>query len=334
MQFVDEAKIYVEAGKGGNGCVGFRREKYIPKGGPDGGDGGDGGSIYLKATSGMNTLVNFRFTKTFKAPNGQPGMGKQCTGKSGEDLIIPVPLGTLLFDLDTGECLGDLIEEGSQICVAQGGCHGLGNIHFKSSRHRAPRISTPGKAGESRHLRLELKILADVGLVGLPNAGKSTLIRAVSNATPKVAEYPFTTIQPHLGVVRIDELQSFLMADIPGLIQGAADGAGLGIQFLKHLSRTKLLLHLIDMAPTDNLTPIEAFNVINKEMKEFDKSLYQKERWLVLNKSDLLLKEEAERRKEEIVHQIRWTKPVYMISAADKTGIKALILAIAKHLSV
>jgi len=333
MQFVDEAKIYVEAGKGGNGCVGFRREKCVPLGGPDGGDGGDGGSIYLKADSAVNTLVNFRFTATFRAQKGQPGMGRQCTGKSGEDLIISAPLGTLVLDINTGECLGDLIEEGQLLCVAKGGKHGLGNIHFKSSRNRAPRVSTPGEEGESRYLHLELKLLADVGLVGLPNAGKSTLIRSVSNATPRVADYPFTTLHPHLGVVRIDDIQSFLMADIPGLIEGAASGAGLGIQFLKHLSRTKVLLHLLDMAPISGETPVEAFLAIDAEMKNFDPELQQKERWLILNKSDLLLPEEAEALKEQIVRELKWKGPVYMISAANKTGLKPLIQAIANYLS-
>lgn len=332
MQFVDEAKIYVEAGKGGNGCVGFRREKCVPLGGPDGGDGGDGGSIYLKADSAVNTLVNFRFTATFKAQKGQPGMGRQCTGKSGEDLIISAPLGTLVFDINTGECLGDLIEEGQLLCIAKGGKHGLGNIHFKSSRNRAPRVSTPGEEGESRYLRLELKLLADVGLVGLPNAGKSTLIRSVSNATPRVADYPFTTLHPHLGVVRIDDIQSFLMADIPGLIEGAASGAGLGIQFLKHLSRTKLLLHLLDMAPISGETPVEAFLAIDAEMKKFDPKLQQKERWLILNKNDLLLPEEAEALKEQILRELKWKGPVYMISAVNKTGLKPLIQEIANYL--
>ena len=333
MQFVDEAKIYVEAGKGGDGCVGFRREKYIPFGGPDGGDGGDGGSIYLKADSALNTLVNFRFTSAFRAQKGQPGMGQQRTGKSGEDLIISVPLGTLVFDMNTGECLGDLIDEKQLLCVARGGKHGLGNIHFKNSRNRAPRVSSPGEEGESRHLRLELKLLADVGLVGLPNAGKSTLIRSVSNATPRVADYPFTTLHPHLGVVRVDDIQSFLMADIPGLIEGAASGAGLGIQFLKHLSRTKLLLHVLDMAPVSGEPPVQAFLAIDAEMKNFDLTLQQKERWLILNKSDLLLSEEAKTVKEEILQELKWKGPVYIISAANKTGLKPLIQAIANYLS-
>jgi GTP-binding protein len=332
MQFVDEAKIYVEAGKGGDGIVSFRREKYIPKGGPDGGDGGDGGSVYLKADSAINTLVNFRFGATFKAQKGQPGMGSQCSGKSGKDLVIPAPLGTLVFDVNTGECLGDLVEEGQLLCVAKGGRHGLGNVHFKSSRHRAPRISTKGEEGESRYLYLELKLLADVGLVGMPNAGKSTLIRAISNATPKIADYPFTTLQPHLGVVRVDDIQSFLMADIPGLIEGAAKGAGLGVQFLKHLSRTKLLLHVIDMAPICGGSPLDAFFAIESEMKRFDKSLYAKERWLVLNKSDLLPPEEAEALKDNIVQLLRWAGPVYMVSAANKKGLKPLIGDIANYL--
>jgi GTPase len=332
MQFVDEAKIYVEAGKGGDGCVSFRREKFIPKGGPDGGDGGDGGSVFLRADAAINTLVNFRFGTTFKAKNGKPGMGSQCTGRKGEDLIIPAPLGTLVFDINTDECLGDLIDADQLLCVAKGGRHGLGNIHFKSSRHRAPRISTKGEEGESRHLYLELKLLADVGLVGLPNAGKSTLIRAVSNATPKVADYPFTTLQPHLGVVRVNDIQSFLMADIPGLIEGAASGAGLGVQFLRHLSRTKLLLHVIDMVPVDGSTPLSAFYAIENEMKQFDNALYEKERWLVLNKSDLLPKDEADALKNNIVRELQWTGPVYVISAVKKENLASLMQAIASYL--
>jgi GTP-binding protein len=332
MQFVDEAEIYVEAGKGGSGCVSFRREKFVPKGGPDGGDGGDGGSIYLTADSSLNTLVNLRFAKVFKAENGRPGEGGQCSGKKGDDLMIPVPLGTMILDAHTGECLGDLVLPTDRLCAARGGRHGLGNVHFKSSRHRTPRISTPGRMGESRQLRLELKLLADVGLVGKPNAGKSTLIRAVCNARPKVADYPFTTLTPHLGVVRVDDVHSFLMADIPGLIEGAAQGAGLGIQFLKHLTRTKLLLHVLDTMPIDDTAPIDAFYAIENELRAFDSELYQKERWLVLNKSDLLSAAQAEKIKKDIVSSIQWKKPVFVISSLNKTGMKVLIHAAAKFL--
>jgi len=324
MSFVDEIKIHVQAGKGGNGSASFRREKFIPRGGPDGGDGGDGGSVFLKVDTELNTLVSFRFHPRFEAQNGQAGMARQCSGKGGEDLIIPVPLGTTIFDLDTGECLGDLIQPNQQICIAQGGRHGLGNVHFKSSTNRAPRQTVPGEPGESRNLRLELKVLADVGLVGLPNAGKSTLIRAVSNATPKVADYPFTTLQPHLGVVAVDELQSFVMADIPGLIEGAAEGQGLGIEFLKHLSRTKLLLHVLDIAPIDGTDPVASFRTIENEMKKFDQNLYEKPRWLVLNKADLLLPADAQAKQKEIVTALKWQGPVYLISAVTKEGTKKL----------
>ncbi|WP_058442665.1 Obg family GTPase CgtA, partial [Legionella brunensis] len=281
MKFVDEAVIKVEAGNGGHGCLSFRREKFVPRGGPDGGDGGDGGSVFLEASSDLNTLVDFRYQRHYKAQNGQSGMGGNCTGKKGEDLVILVPVGTMVFDIDTGELLGDINEAGERLLVAQGGFHGLGNTRYKSSVNRAPRQTTQGTLGEARHLRLELRVLADVGLLGLPNAGKSTLIRAVSSAKPKVADYPFTTLHPALGVVSVASHKSFVMADIPGLIEGAAEGAGLGHRFLKHLSRTCVLLHVIDIAPIDESNPIDSAKAILNELAEYDPELLDKPRWLV-----------------------------------------------------
>jgi GTP-binding protein len=329
MQFVDEAPIQVEAGRGGNGVVSFRREKYIPFGGPNGGDGGDGGSVYLVADRNLNTLVDFRYTKHYKAQNGQAGMGQQKTGSAGEDLIIPVPVGTTVTDMDTRELIGDLTEHGQKLLVAQGGRHGLGNIHFKSSRNRTPRQCTTGEPGEERGLLLELKVLADVGLLGLPNAGKSSLISAVSAARPKVANYPFTTLYPNLGVVRVSPESSFVIADIPGLIEGAAEGAGLGIQFLKHLSRTGLLLHVVDIAPMEESDPVEAIRVIERELEKYSVELAGKERWLVLNKMDLLLEDEVAEVRERILKETGWQGPVYLISAAQREGTTRLINDIA-----
>ena len=329
MQFVDEALIQVEAGRGGNGVVSFRREKYIPFGGPNGGDGGDGGSVYLIADRNLNTLVDFRFTKIHKAQNGQSGMGQQKTGAAGEDLIIPVPVGTSVVDVDADMEMGDLTEHGQKLLVAEGGRHGLGNIHFKSSRNRTPRQCTPGEPGEDRELRLELKLLADVGLLGLPNAGKSSLISAVSAARPKVANYPFTTLYPNLGVVSISPETSFVIADIPGLIEGAAEGAGLGIQFLKHLSRTGLLLHLVDIAPMDEIDPVESIQVIQKELEKYSEELSGKERWLVLNKTDLLPAEEADEKCHQIIDEINWEGKVYQISAVQRDGTQKLMNEIA-----
>lgn len=329
MQFVDEAAIHVVAGRGGNGVASFRREKYIPFGGPNGGDGGDGGSVYLKANRNLNTLVDFRFTRDYKAQNGQAGMGQQKTGRAGEDLYIQVPVGTLVRDVDTDELIGDLIEHDQVLLVAQGGRHGLGNIHFKSSTNRTPRQFTPGEPGEERNLQLELAVLADVGLLGLPNAGKSSLITAVSAARPKVANYPFTTLYPNLGVVRVSPESSFVIADIPGLIEGASEGAGLGIQFLKHLSRTGLLLHVVDIAPMDESDPVESIRVIEAELEKYSEHLASKERWLVLNKTDLLLPEEAQELCDDIVQQIDWQGPVYYISAVNREGTEALVKDIA-----
>lgn len=333
MKFVDEAKIKIQAGKGGDGCVSFRREKYIPFGGPNGGDGGDGGSIYLVTDTGLNTLADFRFHRNFKAENGEPGRGRECTGKSGEDLYIRVPIGTVVYDADTQETIGDLIEPEQTLLVAKGGRHGLGNVHFKSSTNRAPRQSTPGTPGEARDLLLELNVLADVGLLGLPNAGKSTLIRSVSAAKPKVADYPFTTLYPNLGVVRLDVDQSFVIADIPGLIEGAAEGAGLGIQFLKHLSRTGLLLHVLDIQPFEGAgNAAENFRSVEQELKKFSDSLYGKDRWLVLNKTDLVPEEERDKVCDTIVQQIGWQGPVYKISAISGEGTDALMKAIMAHI--
>jgi len=324
MKFVDEVTVQVSAGKGGGGCLSFRREKYIPRGGPDGGDGGDGGSVYFEADLHVNTLVDFRYQRLHKAKNGQSGMGRQRTGKSAEDLIVKVPIGTIIYDADTKELIGDLTENGQQSCVARGGHHGLGNARFKSSTNRTPRQTTQGTPGEERQIRLELKLLADVGLLGLPNAGKSTLINAISNAKPKVADYPFTTLYPVLGVVRVDESHSFVVADIPGLIEGASEGAGLGIQFLKHLGRCRLLLHLLDIVPVDDSDLVAAFRSIEKELKQFSAELAQKERWLLFNKVDLLPSDEVEERCEALIQSIGWEGPVFQISALNKVGTQIL----------
>jgi GTP-binding protein len=324
MKFVDEASIHVAAGKGGAGCLSFRREKYIPFGGPDGGDGGHGGSVYLVASARLNTLVEFRYKRLHKAKNGQPGAGRLRTGKAGEDLQVLVPLGTVVYDAATGDVLGDLLEEGQTLCVAQGGVRGLGNARYKSSTNRAPRQTTPGTPGEARDLRLALKVLADVGLLGLPNAGKSTFIRTVSNARPKVADYPFTTLHPNLGVVRVEAYRSFVIADIPGLIGGASEGVGLGVQFLKHLSRTQLLLHMVDIAPVDGSDPVQAIQDILHELKQFSEALYEKPRWLVLNKMDLLSEAEGKARCDEIVKRLAWQGPVFCVSSVNRMGTDAL----------
>lgn len=326
MKFIDEVKIRVAAGKGGNGCVSFRREKFIPFGGPDGGDGGDGGSIYLRADSGLTTLADYRNLRQFKAKNGEQGMGKERTGASANDLILDVPVGTRVTDEETGELIGDLTQDEQLLLVAKGGFHGIGNTRFKSSTNRAPRQSTNGTPGEERELRLELNLLADVGLLGLPNAGKSTLISQVSSARPRIADYPFTTLHPQLGVVYIEPHRSFLMADIPGLIGGASEGAGLGIQFLRHLRRTRLLLHLVDIQPMDeSQDPVENVRVLERELEQFDETLAQKPRWLVLNKTDLLLDEELDQVCDDIVKRLEWTGPVYRVSAATGAGTGVLM---------
>lgn len=332
MKFVDEVTIKIIAGDGGNGVVHFRREKFIPRGGPDGGDGGDGGSVYLVGDHDQNTLADFRHVRTYTAESGKKGGGQGMTGRGGEDLLVPVPIGTLIFDEDTGEQFGDITANGQKIMVAQGGWHGLGNSRFKSSTNQAPRKCTPGTPGERRQIRLELKVLADVGLLGMPNAGKSTFIRAVSAARPKVANYPFTTLYPNLGVVRVGEYQSFVMADIPGLIEGAADGAGLGIQFLKHLSRTRLLLHIIDIAPFDGSDPVEDAKKILGELEKYSQDLYNKQRWLVLNKTDLLSSEELEEKQQTIIQALDWSGPVYTMSALSKTGTQDIVYDIMKYL--
>lgn len=333
MKFVDEANIRVEAGNGGDGVASFRREKFIPFGGPDGGDGGRGGSITLVANSGLNTLADFRFTTTFRAKHGGRGASRQCTGRSGEDMLVPVPLGTVVRDADTGEMIGDLTRAGDKLLVAHGGKGGLGNSHFKSSANRAPRRFIPGTPGEHRTLQLELQVLADVGLLGLPNAGKSTLLRAVSQARPKVADYPFTTLHPHLGVVRVGPERSLVMADIPGLIEGAAEGAGLGIRFLKHLARTRILLHLVDVAPPDaEIDPVKSVKALVAELKKFSKELAKRERWLVLNKMDLLPSDEQEALASKIVKGLRWKGPVFSVSAATGEGCQVLTAKLMERL--
>lgn len=332
MKFVDEATIKVQAGKGGNGCLSFRREKYIPKGGPDGGDGGDGGSVYLEAVDGLNTLIDYRYTRNFKAENGQQGSGGECTGRSGDDLVLKVPIGTTVLDENSGEVLGDLTELGQKLKVAQGGYHGLGNTRYKSSTNRAPRQTSPGKEGELRELKLELKVLADVGLLGLPNAGKSTFIRSVSAARPKVADYPFTTLVPNLGVVGLSADKSFVVADIPGLIEGASEGAGLGIRFLKHLTRTRLLLHLVDMMPYDGSTAGANAQTIENELLSFSATMAEGDRWLILNKLDLLPEDEVEKRCQAVIEQLNWQGPVYRISGLASTGTKELCAAIMDYI--
>ncbi len=334
MKFVDEAFIDVMAGDGGNGMASFRREKYIPEGGPDGGDGGKGGSVYVIADENINTLIDYRFARIHRAQKGENGRGADCYGKGGEDLVLRMPVGTVITDEETGIVLADLGAHGSKELIAKGGAGGLGNIHFKSSVNRAPRQKTNGGEGEKRRVRLELKILADVGLLGQPNAGKSTLVRAVSAAKPKVADYPFTTLAPSLGVVRIDYGRSFVIADIPGLIEGAAEGAGLGHQFLRHLQRTKLILHLIDIAPfDDHVDPVKEAKALVNELKKYDAALHAKPRWLVFNKIDLLDKKEADKRIKEALKRMRWTKPWYAISGISSSGTQELVRAIGDHLA-
>jgi GTPase len=333
MKFVDEATIRVTAGNGGNGIVSFRREKYIPFGGPDGGDGGDGGSVFLVASDDFNTLADFRHVRSYQAERGQNGMGRNCTGKSAEDLDVTVPVGTMVYDTETEELIGDLTEDGQRLKVAQGGFHGLGNTRYKSSTNRAPRQQTNGSPGESRELRLELKVLADVGLLGMPNAGKSTLISSVSGARPKIADYPFTTLYPNLGVVRTAPHKSFVIADIPGVIEGAAEGAGLGIQFLKHLSRTRLLLHLVDIAPmNEQVDPAEEVRIIAAELKKYSPELATKPRWLVCNKIDVLPEEERETRCKALVKALDWDGPWFMISASERLGTEQLTYDIMNYL--
>jgi len=338
MKFIDEVRIDVTAGDGGNGAVSFRREKFIPKGGPDGGDGGRGGSIWVVADRNINTLVEYRFTRHFRARNGEGGRGADCYGRGADDILLRVPVGTVVREDETGDLLADLAEDGQRALVAKGGNGGLGNLHFKSSTNRAPRQSTPGEEGAARRLHMELKVLADVGLLGMPNAGKSTFIRSISAARPKVADYPFTTLHPNLGVVRVDHERSFVVADIPGLIEGAAEGAGLGHQFLRHLARTRLLLHLVDLAPfSPEVDPVQEARAIVEELRKYDAidqsadPLSEKPRWLLLNKTDLIDESERAERIAAFVRDFGWTGPVYPISAMTGEGCKPLVFAIMDH---
>jgi GTPase len=332
MKFIDEATISVEAGRGGNGHCSFLRLKFMPFGGPDGGDGGSGGSVWLRADESINTLVDYRYIRVYKAADGERGGGRDCSGKSGEDHYLRVPVGTMVYDDDTGELIADLTAAGETVCVAQGGRGGVGNARFKSSVNRSPRRTVPGGDGEKRHLRLELKVLADVGLVGLPNAGKSTLVSAMSAARPKIADYPFTTLYPNLGVVRVSRYRSFVMADLPGLIEGAAEGAGLGIRFLKHVSRTLLMLHVVDIAPVDGSDPVENVNAITRELEKYSPELVHKERWLVLNKIDLLPPEEVEARCKDIVDRLDWKGRVFIVSGLAQRGLDDLAQQAMKYL--
>lgn len=329
MKFVDEVTIRVEAGDGGNGFISFRREKYIPRGGPDGGDGGNGGSVYLIGDEGLNTLVDFRHQRIHRAERGEKGMPRNCTGAGGSDLYVRVPVGTRVRDEESGDDIGDVVKAGQALLVAQGGFHGIGNTRFKSSTNRAPRKASPGTLGERRHLHLELVVLADVGLLGMPNAGKSSLITKVSSARPKVADYPFTTLYPNLGVVSLSMNRSFVIADIPGVIEGAAEGAGLGLQFLKHLARTQLLLHMVDVAPLNTeIDPADEVLRIEAELEKFGQELSSRERWLVLNKKDLLSDDDFNQRRDEIVKKLGWTGPVFGISAVTGEGTDGLLEAL------
>src|SRR3954468_4540535 len=332
MKFIDEALIEVHAGKGGDGVASFRREKFVPRGGPDGGDGGRGGSIYAIADRNINTLIDYRYARIHRARNGDKGQGSDCYGRSAPDIELRVPVGTVITDFDTGELVADLAEHDARALLAAGGKGGLGNLHFKSSVNRAPRQFTRGEPGVSRKLKLELKVLADVGLLGMPNAGKSTFIRAISAARPKVADYAFTTLHPNLGVVRVGPEQSFVVADLPGLIEGAAEGAGLGHQFLRHLQRTRLLLHLVDFAPFDEaVDPVAQAKSIVAELKKYDKALYEKPRWLVLNKLDMLPAGEREARVKDFIKRLRYKGPVFQISALTREGCDELVKSIYQH---
>jgi GTP-binding protein len=329
VKFVDEAQILVSAGNGGNGCISFRREKFIPLGGPDGGDGGNGGSVWLQADENLNTLIDFRHQRQYRAQRGQNGMGRQMFGKAGEDVLIRVPVGTEVINVETDEIIGDLTRHGERLLVAQGGVGGKGNVHFKSSVNRAPRKAGQGTPGEEREIRLELKLLADVGLLGFPNAGKSTFIRAVSAATPKVADYPFTTLYPNLGVVSVEMDRSFVIADIPGLIEGAADGAGLGAQFLRHVQRTRLLLHLVDLAPFDEqVDPVQQVRAIEAELRKHDPAMLEKPRWLVMNKADLLPEDERQARARAVVEALDWKDPWFLVSAIGREGTWPVVLKV------
>jgi GTPase len=334
MKFVDEATIDVAAGNGGNGCVSFRREKFIPFGGPNGGDGGRGGSVYAVGDRNLNTLIDYRYARRHEARNGEPGRGSDQNGAAADDIVLRMPMGTIITDLDSGQAIAELLVPGEKVLLAKGGDGGFGNLHFKSSTNRAPRQKTPGWPGEQRRLKLELRVLADVGLLGMPNAGKSTLISAISNARPKIADYPFTTLHPNLGVVRVGPEQSFVVADIPGLIEGAAEGAGLGHLFLRHLQRTHLLLHLVDFAPFDeSVDPVEQAKAIVAELKKYDDGLYAKPRWMVLNKVDMVPAEQRDKRVKDFVKRLKWKGPVFQVSALTREGCEPLIRAVFQHLS-
>jgi GTPase len=334
MKFVDEASIDIAAGNGGNGCVSFRREKFIPFGGPNGGDGGRGGSVYAVGDRNLNTLIDYRYARRHEARNGEPGRGSDQNGAAADDIVLRMPVGTIITDLDSGEVIAELLAPGEKVLLAKGGDGGFGNLHFKSSTNRAPRQKTPGWPGELRRLKLELRVLADVGLLGMPNAGKSTLISAISNARPKIADYPFTTLHPNLGVVRVGPEQSFVVADIPGLIEGAAEGAGLGHLFLRHLQRTHLLLHLVDFAPFDEgVDPVEQAKAIVAELKKYDEGLYAKPRWMVLNKLDMVPAEERDKRVKDFVKRLKWKGPVFQVSALTREGCEPLIHAVYQYLS-
>lgn len=334
MKFVDEATIDVAAGNGGNGCVSFRREKFIPFGGPNGGDGGRGGSVYAVGDRNLNTLIDYRYARRHEARNGEPGRGSDQNGAAADDIVLRMPMGTIITDLDSGQAIAELLVPGEKVLLTKGGDGGFGNLHFKSSTNRAPRQKTPGWPGEQRRLKLELRVLADVGLLGMPNAGKSTLISAISNARPKIADYPFTTLHPNLGVVRVGPEQSFVVADIPGLIEGAAEGAGLGHLFLRHLQRTHLLLHLVDFAPFDeSVDPVEQAKAIVAELKKYDDGLYAKPRWMVLNKVDMVPAEQRDKRVKDFVKRLKWKGPVFQVSALTREGCEPLIRAVFQHLS-
>jgi GTPase len=333
MKFVDEATIDVVAGNGGSGCISFRREKFIPFGGPNGGDGGRGGSIYAVADRNLNTLIDYRYARRHEARNGEPGRGSDQNGAGADDIVLRMPVGTIVTDLENGNVVAELLEPGQKMLLAKGGDGGFGNLHFKSSTNRAPRQKTPGWPGEQRRLKLELRVLADVGLLGMPNAGKSTVVAAVSNARPKIADYPFTTLHPHLGVVRIGPEQSFVIADIPGLIEGAAEGAGIGHQFLRHLQRTRLLLHMVDIAPLGGEDPVKHARSIIAELKKYDPALYEKPRWLVLNKLDMVPAAEREERVKDFTRRLRWKGPVFQISALTREGCELLMRSAYRHVA-
>jgi len=334
MKFIDEAVIDVAAGNGGSGCASFRREKFMPMGGPDGGDGGRGGSVIALADANLNTLVDYRYARRHEAANGEPGRGSDQFGAAGADIVLRMPVGTIVTDIESGEMVAELLEPDQRVVLARGGDGGFGNLHFKSSTNRSPRKKTPGWPGEQRKLRLELRLLADVGLLGMPNAGKSTLIAAISNARPKIADYPFTTLHPHLGVVRVGPSRSFVVADIPGLIEGAAEGAGLGHHFLRHLQRTRLLWHIVDVAPLDDAAdPVAQVRIVLSELRKYDEALYRKPRWLVLNKIDLIPRDQRAARVRDIARRLRWKGPVFAVSAVAREGLQPLLDATWHELS-